>query len=152
MRNLKKMSLILVLMMVVTTNVSAFAASRDVVVTPMEQPPVNWQYAGKTTYNKGVQEVTVSAVSSALVAIVPYWGPLGLKALSGGVVSGALAAGISGSFNMRVVKTNYYKTNTNNNGYPYYCHEIVETYGKNSSGTYVHLYTSENFFYSYQPY
>lgn len=46
----------------------------------------------------------------------------------------AVTAGVLGGFDIYIVKTGFYKTNTDGNGYPYYCHDIVETYRKDSSG------------------
>lgn len=50
---------------------------------------------------------------------------------------------------MVIVKTGYYKINTDGNGYPYYCHDIVETYEKDSNGNLTYLDTDEAYFYSY---
>lgn len=50
---------------------------------------------------------------------------------------------------MYVVKTGFYKINTAGNDYPYYVHDIVETYRK-VDGTLQYLYTEENFYYAYQ--
>lgn len=143
------LSFVLILLILLSTNVTAYAASDNMIIT-RENPPVNWIYAGKITFNRGVRDTTTAAILGVLVPALPGWSTLEVKNFASSISSALVTAGILGGFNIYIVKTSYYKMNTDGNGYPYYCHDIVETYRKDSSGKLIYLYTEEAFYYANQ--
>ncbi|MDF2882007.1 MAG: hypothetical protein K0R54_2564 [Clostridiaceae bacterium] len=143
------LSFVLIALIIFSTNVAAYAASDDLIIT-RENPPVNWIYAGEISYNRAVRDTTTAAVLSVLVPVLSGWATLDKETFASAIASSAVTAGVLGGFDIYIVKTGFYKTNTDGNGYPYYCHDIVETYRKDSSGKLTYLYTDEAFYYSYQ--
>lgn len=116
-------------------------------IIPFENPPEYWKLAKVTRYNQTIRDITLSTIASALISI-GIGSANTARSIAAGILGGAV--GSSGSSTVWVTRTLYYKTNTDNNGYPYYCQEITEAYLDPARGT--HIYTTVDYFYSYQPY
>lgn len=118
-------------------------------ITIQENPPVYWQYGGEIIYNKEVRDTTVCIILSVIWPCLSGWSTAAKGTFASSITSIALNAGITGDFNIVIKKIAFYKINTDDNGYLYYCHDVVRVYKKNADGTLTYLDTYENFYYSY---
>lgn len=112
-----------------------------------ENPPAYWKLGSSVTYNQYIRDVTIGTIAGALASKLGG-SSVKWRDVASGLLAGSLAGSISAT--LWAKKTVYYKANTDGNGYPYYCQEIVETWLDPSHST--HAYTTVKYFYSYQPY
>lgn len=108
-----------------------------------------WYYAGSMTYNRSVASLTIGALTGMLTGILT--GGTATAAFVQSLFSSLLAAGLTAgeSVDFYIKKTGFYKINGDGNGYPYYCHDIIETYIK-ENGKLKHVHTKSVYYYAYQ--